>query len=156
MSNPFEPGTSGLRMSADASMLAVQYLNQTRPWLYFLAVLGFLASGLMVVAGLFFVVSMAATGSGELGALGPALGMIYVVMGGLYAVPAFLMLQQALAIGAVQTDGDQVTGLEDVLRHSRNFWRLVGGLTLALMVLYCGGILTMMVVMGSIGAAVGS
>jgi hypothetical protein len=135
---PFSP--SGAAPGTDGD-LAVRYLLETRPWLWFLAVLGFLASGLMMLGGLAMslVSSMLPDGEGEeLAFIGPAVGLVYVVLALVYAVPAWLMVQQAMAIGNVTTGGMEAIG--EVLRHHRNFWRFVGGATAVLMVLYCGGI----------------
>lgn len=130
--------------SENALYTANTYLAQTRPWLVFLGVIGVLFGLLAVLSGIGVGISTVLSGlAGDEGDMpmmlfGPAFGLVYAIFGLVYTAPAVMMLLQAKAIGKVANGGWDA--VNDVLRHSRNFWRFAGGLTLLMIVLYCGGI----------------
>ncbi len=148
--NPYAP-TDAPAPTPDAAM----YLRQARPWLYFVAIVGLIGAAFMVVAGLAMVAlpSLLPDDNPELGFMGPVFGLVYLVLAAVYAVPCVFMIQQATAIGRVATGG--MDAVADVLRHYRNFWRVIGGMTLLLLVLYCGGLVAVTVAGLGAGVAAG-
>jgi len=114
-----------------------QALAQTRPWVLFLSVLGFLGAGVGAIASLLYVaVSVAAVG-----ALG-ATGMIFLVgglmMAGatvLYFFAAYHLFTYASAI-AKFLRSREAGDLERALVAQKSFWRLVGMVTAAVIALY--------------------
>jgi len=112
----------------------VQSLVETRPWVFFIAVLGFIMAGFMVLLA-FFIFAVAAFAQGfasELGAGGLVIGamyaLIYVVVGGLYLWVSYSLYRYATAIRELQTTSSTAS-MEQALDSQRSFWRLVGIMT---------------------------
>jgi hypothetical protein len=133
-------GGSATEGAPDQAIL--QYLRQTQPWVAFIAVVAALTTLLMGFAGAGIAVMALAAGGesdpdlgGLGGAMGGILGAVYLVFAAVYAIPTYFLARFALAAGP----GD-LRGAADAIRHQRNLWRALGGITLATIVLYCGGI----------------
>jgi hypothetical protein len=114
-----------------------QALAQTRPWVLFLSVLGFLAAGLASIASLVYV----AVSVGALGALG-ATGLILLVgalmMAGatvLYFFAAYHLFAYASAI-AKFLRSRETRDLARALLAQKSFWRLVGMVTAVVIAIY--------------------
>jgi hypothetical protein len=102
----------------------VELLNQTRPWVTFLAVLGFISTGLMVLVGLTVAASMAMTPKPGLPA---AIGLVYVGLGLFYLFPSLLLLRYGGAIRRLT--GGPAAGMEaltEAIRRQKSFWRFMG------------------------------
>ena len=99
--------------------------RQARPWVIFLAIVGFASSGLMIIAGLWFMTASAQT------KLTGYLGIGYAVLGALYLLPSLLLFQYGSSIGRLVRSGDMY-GLADAVGQQKSFWKLVGVLTLVL------------------------
>ncbi|MBX2798077.1 MAG: hypothetical protein KTR31_10420 [Myxococcales bacterium] len=120
----------------------LMYVKQTQPWVIFLAVMTFLFAAFCLLAA----VAMVGMGAFTMGGAGSEGLVMMAVLGGVYGLIAlfygglgYLMIRMAMAMGQVASGG----GLEAVgamLKHTRNFWRTTGIITLVFMVLYCGGI----------------
>jgi len=137
--NPYEaPGASGYSAAQNASgggmitPLMVDHLRNARPWIRFLSVMCFLGAGLMVLMAVIMflggMVGLAASKSRTPGAealAGPIGGVIYFVMGGVYAVPGVLMHQFANAIDTFVTMPSS-SSLEDALDKNRGYWKVCG------------------------------
>lgn len=93
-------------------------LSQTQPWVRFLSVLGFIASGLMLLGGLV----------GSIVAMGRPMGfacLIYVLFGFLYFFPSLFLSRYASRIADLRmTRG--VRQLESALTAQKSFWKFVG------------------------------
>ena len=121
--------TPGMWPMPEAGIVTAEVLRsmrETRPWVRFLAVMGFIGSGLVVLSGL-----------GMLGTMGPMswIGLVYLLMAALYFFPALHLHRYAGSISALVANPMTVT-LEDALRHQKSFWRLTGIMTLCVLVLY--------------------
>ena len=103
-------------------------LSQTQPWVRFLSVLGFIASGLMVLGGLVAFVATMGRGMGFI-------FLIYIPMGLLYFFPAMFLFRYAGRIADLRlTRG--VEQLEDALAAQKSFWKFVGIAALIVISLY--------------------
>lgn len=139
MDDVYAPGKVAVADDGPPEQAILLYLRQTQPWLWLFAILFGFGSFLMVVVGLGFAVVSGFAGDlfGEGGPrwLGPAVGAMYVVFGAVYGVPVYFLVRAALASRA----GD-LAGAATAVRHQRNFWRAMGAMFLAMIVLYCGGV----------------
>lgn len=105
-------------------------LSETRPWVKFLSIVGFVSVGLMAFGGcVAFVVGVA---SGEPVAL---LGLLYGLLGVLYYFPALFLHRYAKGIRDFvgQRRQDQ---LDTALDAQKSFWRFTGILTLVVLCIY--------------------
>jgi len=113
----------------------IEALRQTKPWVTFLAVLGFIGCSLMVIGGLVMLVSGAAIGGMKGGAIGGALGLVYILMALLYFFPSYYLLQYGGGIKRFMLSRTS-PDLESALNSQKSFWRFVGILTAIVMCIY--------------------
>lgn len=115
-----------------------QYLKETAKWAKFLAIVGFVMTGLIVLAALFAgtLLSTLAASSPEL-ALFPTTGitLIYLIMAGIYFFPCLFLFQASQKVTAALQSGssEELTG---ALEKLKNFFRFVGIMTLVIISLY--------------------
>jgi DNA-directed RNA polymerase subunit RPC12/RpoP len=102
-------------------------MSQTRPWVLFLAVLGFVAGGLMALAAVAMVLVALVAGELEMLIVGP----IYLLYAALYLACAYYLLLYGRRIVSFERSND-VHDLESALVAQKSFWKLVG-ITLAVM-----------------------
>lgn len=133
----------------------VAALRRTRPWVLFLAVLGFITSGFMVLLGMAMTLMSSFMGGmqDELGFPPIILGLVYLFVAAIYFFPCLLLQRYASAIRELVSGGG-VVALEDALERQQSFWRLLGILALVTIVLYLLVILGF-IVFGVIAAASG-
>jgi len=118
----------------------VEPLRKTKGWVTFLAVVGFIGTGLMGLVGLFML------GAGRLvPGLPPAFGLIYLVLGAVYVAPSVLLIRYGSAIGRLVRD-PRMERLVVALDHQRSFWKLIGVMTAVVIALYPVGIIVAVVV----------
>jgi hypothetical protein len=142
--NPFDKDAQegGLRLS-EASLF---FLENVAKWARFLAIVGFILCGLMVVGGLFMFVAGAAISSrsvtgfysrGEVfGGLSPAfLGIMYLLSSLLYFFPVLYLYNFARKMLNAIVTRDQLT-LEGSFENLRNHYRFIGILTIIVMAIY--------------------
>lgn len=118
--------TPGMWPMPEAGLVTAEVLRsmrETRPWVRFLAVMGFIGSGLAVLGGLGMMTTVG------------WMGLIYLLMAALYFFPSLYLHRYAGSISALVANPMTVT-LEDALRHQKSFWRLTGIMTLCFLVLY--------------------
>lgn len=115
---------------------ALGYLRATRPWVKFLAIVGFVFIVLMVLIGLLMALALsgAAAKTGPLAAFGPILGVVYIVMAAVYLMPCLFMYRYAKAIAAIPGTGQ--AALEEALKQQKSFWKFMGILMLIILCLY--------------------
>lgn len=131
---------------------AIEALRKTRPWAIFLAILSFIGSGLLVVTGV-FVALFGSMGSvpenpGMPRGMMGALGLVYLVMGGLYVYPGVRLFQFGAAIGNLVRDRQPST-LVRALDLQMRFWRFVGIATIVGIGMYLAAIVVVAVLAAS-------
>lgn len=105
---------------SESSAVSTQ-LQRTQPWVRFLSIMGFIASGLMVLLGLVVGAASAAMGRTE---MLPVMVM-YPIIGVLYVFPSLYLLRYADGIKRFMSSGaDQ--DLATALDAQRSFWKFVG------------------------------
>ncbi len=111
-------------------------LAQTRPWVLFLAILGFIGGGLVVLVGLGMLgMSVAGGGAGMDAGIGAVQAVVFLVMSTIYLVPSYYLLRYGQQIGRfLRSSGTHE--LETALIAQKSFWKLIGILTLVFMALY--------------------
>lgn len=136
--NPYSAPGAG-RGSPDDSVLIEEFtrgtidaLRQTRPWVIFLGVLGFIGVGLMALIGLFGLLSLAAGGIRNSQAL---ILVVYLPVALLYFFPSLFLTRYGARIGGFVRDPSH-RGLEAALTTQKSFWKFVGILTLVILLLY--------------------
>ncbi|NOT48609.1 MAG: hypothetical protein HOP17_12770 [Acidobacteria bacterium] len=131
--SPYQNQTDSLS-NIPVTPLMIEYLRATKPWVRFMSVISFILAGLMVLGGLVMIVLPAGPGMERFG-LGPMIGIIYILLAGLYVAPAYFLHQFASSIGNLMRGGGDVA-MEAALGSQKSFWRFVGIMTLVVMVIY--------------------
>ena len=150
--DPYQPpsvsldGGSSSSSSGEVGHDVLSPLQQTKPWVTFLAICGFVATGLIVLVGLI----MLAVGGFAKG-VPAAFGLVYVLLGALYVFPSLFLFRYGAAISRLLSTRD-TRDLAAALTRQKSFWRLVGIATLVILCLYVL-ILVVGVVAGFMAAA---
>jgi hypothetical protein len=122
-------------VAISVSPRTMELLRQTRPWVLFLGIIGFVITGFILIAGI-AIVSMSAMGSPGRGAAEPMLiGGMYILVGIAYFCLSLYLCRFASRIGKLQTSGS-VDDLESALMAQKSFWRLSGIMVIAGLVAY--------------------
>jgi hypothetical protein len=133
--NPYQPpsafGDGGeprapAPASGEVPAAILETMRQTRPWVLFLGVLGFVGCGLMVIAAL----GMAVTSG-----IAKWMGLAYLVLAVIYLFPSLSLCRYGAAIRRLLAAGG-MEGLAVALRRQTAFWRLIGIITIAVLALY--------------------
>ena len=144
----------------------VSHLHAMRPWLLFLAIVGFIGTVLVVVMAL-VMAGMGATifaAQGEVSesagmVMGVVLCLVYLAVGALYGFWSFLLLSNANAISDMK-NATSVAGLmssmEVALDRQRRFWKITGIAVIVSLVAYVGLILIFVGIAVVAAAAAGS
>jgi DNA-directed RNA polymerase subunit RPC12/RpoP len=121
-------------------------MSQTRPWVLFVSILGFLAGGLMALAAVGMLIGSILARQAEMLIVGP----IYALYAAFYLACAYYLFVYGQRIGQLEQTR-QTPDLEAALVAQKSFWRLVGitlAVTLVLGLLMMLGVLAFGVAMG--------
>jgi len=134
---------------------ALGYLNETRPWVKFLAILGFVGIAFMVLASFFFMFGMSAMparpGTQPLpAAFGALFGFFYLLFAALYFMPCLFLYRYSKAIAAIPGSGQ--AALEDALKNQKSVWKF-WGILMAVMVCIYAFFLLIGVIVAAVGLA---
>ena len=137
-------------MAGQVSAGTVQALNETRPWVKLISVVGMIGIGLMLLGGIpflamsAFAASRVAGGGGapEMGVIA-MLGIFYLAIALLYVYPIIKLSKYSRAIRRLSQSG-AVSDLEDALTQQKSFWKFVGILMLIVLVIYIGVIVLLL------------
>jgi hypothetical protein len=114
------------------------YLKLTQPWVRFISIMGFLATGFLFVLGLALILGAGILSSLSHSAFGGApvglIGLLYSAMACLNFFPALYLYRFASGIQRALR-GEDIHGVEEALRNQKSFWRFVGILLLLVLVM---------------------
>ncbi|MDE2070108.1 MAG: hypothetical protein KGJ04_02435 [Gammaproteobacteria bacterium] len=120
-------------------------LRRTRPWVIFLAILGFILTAFMIIGGLWMFAAFSLIGAMPAQqplprVFGPALGfgigaaeIVAAVF--MYLLPGIILFRYGSAIGRMVPGNIQVA-VEDALARQKSFWKYLGMLMIVLLVVY--------------------
>ncbi len=117
-------------------------LADTKPWVTFLAILGFILGGLASIGPVIVLVTALFAGW----ILGLLLAVVMAVAPALYLVVAYYLMSYGLRIGDMLRSG-AVQDLEAAMVAQKSFWKLIGIVTAVVLVLY----LVMVMMMFALG-----
>ena len=140
---PYQPPSSSqIRELQSHTQLITEELRKTKPWVIFLAVVGFILAALSLFGGLaMFVlgaIGMSGSGSENIGfriGFGLGIGSIYLIAAFFYFYPSFRLLKFGTCIGRFQRTGNGADLLEAITQQ-RRFWRFVSIALIVLMIFY--------------------
>ncbi|HPY42106.1 MAG TPA: DUF5362 family protein [Thiolinea sp.] len=127
--------------SGGMSERVVASLRKTRPWVLFIAILGFIFTALMVVASIPMFLGSSLMGGADTGIPGMpgtafmvGMGVLYLLMAVVYFMASLYLLRYASAIKSAVT-GLNTSDMESALEAQASFWKLVGILSIVSIVL---------------------
>jgi hypothetical protein len=100
----------------------VDLLTRTRPWTMFVAVLGLIGVGFMVLGAILILAASSKFGSGGIGFI---MALLYLGMAAIYALPCIRLVQYSSAISQLRIS-PSARSLEIALDCQRSFWKTVG------------------------------
>ena len=139
--NPYQPPTrasDGHFTSTDSGAIltprVVEAMRRTRPWVLFIAIVGFVFGGLSLLVTLF---ALADDGSNS-----GAVTLAYALATALYLIPAIALYRYGSAISRM-LHGGGVPELEGAVETQRSFWQVAGVLTIV-------GVICMVILIGAV------
>jgi membrane associated rhomboid family serine protease len=135
--NPYAPpavdAPRGGSVDADSEVRPdiLTSLRFTRPWVKFLGIVGYVTSALMILGGLFLMVSpktLKLPGAG-------AVGVVYAIMGAINLFPSMHLSSYASSLRDL-LDAPDMEGLAHALEQQKKFWRFVGIMCAILVAFY--------------------
>ncbi len=115
---------------------AKKYLLETSKWANFIAIVGFIAIGLLIIMSFSIGTIMASLPEGSLGGLSPKFfSFFYLIAAGIYFIPVFFLFQfaQKTKQALMQDDHNLLTfGLKKLKSH----YKFIGILFIILIALY--------------------
>lgn len=123
--------------------LAVAALRESAKWCMFLAIVGFIGIGLMVIAGAFMSILMSSVdpygggmgGMNPLAGMGGVIGLVYIGMAVLYFFPVYYLFNYAKGIKQAFESGNNDL-LTNALVNLKSHHKFLGILTIIVIALY--------------------
>ena len=155
MEQNMEPA-SDTNQSAVITPAMIHSVSGLGPWTRFLAIMGFITVGFMLIVSAFLLVAgiLGGTVSRDLGGTVVPIMMtvMYVIMAVVYLFPALYLWQSAGAVVRLK-NGAVREGMETALEKHRKFWKFIGILVIVFLVLY--PIMMFAIIGGSMMATLG-
>ncbi|MFZ2492741.1 MAG: type II secretion system protein GspG [Thermoanaerobaculia bacterium] len=129
--------------AGELSAAMLDSLAKTRPWVKFLAILGFVMVGILVLVSLGMAgygIWLFMDGKRE-GAMVAGIGVLYLVMGVVYIFPSRYLWRYASSIGEAIEAPSKTHAVEAALSHQKSFWKFVGIVSLISILLYIPGVI---------------
>ena len=129
---------------------SIQALKETRPWVLFLAILGIVVTGFMLLAALTMLLagglmaSKAGMPAGMPSGMMAAMSVAYLILAIIYLYPIIKLFKYSGAIKRLSHSG-AAADLDEAMRQQKSFWKFIGVLTLIMMVIYFIAIVAMIV-----------
>ena len=118
-----------------------EYLSETTKWGKFLAIVGFVVMGLMVIGAL--IVALGSSQLGSVTGLGSSVGifaLIYIVVAGIYFFPVYYLFQSSVKIKqGLESQNLQV--MTDGFKNLKSLFKFMGIFTIIIFVIYAAAIL---------------
>jgi hypothetical protein len=131
----------------------VEKLRGTRPWVVFLAIVGFLFSGLFLLAGFGAIAAGAivTTKAGMEPWIMAAAGAFYLVIGGVYVIPCVGMIRFGSSIGDLIRE-PRMERLGAAMDRERWFWKASGIIVAVFLALQPIGFVALIAIAAAKGA----
>ena len=143
-SNGLEPGEMGPDGSVDRDRAILNYIRKslraTWPWTRLLSVLGFIGTGLMVLAGLGVIVGESFIPVSEKTPPLVFVGILYILSSVFYLVPSIWLSKFSTAVSVFLKSGDAIE-LGKAIAYQKSFWKFIGILAVMSIALIVLGIM---------------
>jgi hypothetical protein len=116
----------------------VSILQDTRPWLRFMSVLGFITCGLVCLGGI--LAGFLAGGQLWTAPVSLLVALVYIVLAGIILIPTFHLHHAANTIRALDQDRG-TAAIAEPLRYQFRYWRFTG-----IMIIVCAGLYVALII----------
>ena len=113
---------------------AVKFLKESKGWAMFLAILGFIGAGFMIIAAVIMFGAGSLIGR-QLGLPGGILGLVYLIFGVVMVFPPVFLFRFAQKAGTACANNDSAA-LKESLKNLRSNLKLKGILYIVLIAVY--------------------
>lgn len=130
--------TDLLKSQLEVDSVAANYLSETAKWGKFLAIVGFVFTAIIILAGLFFTVAISSMGGyygSVFAGLGPVIGIFYIAIGAIYLYPCLCLYRFSTKMKAALLVSDQET-LNEAFNQHRKMYKFFGIITIIVLGLY--------------------
>jgi hypothetical protein len=124
-----------LSLSSDG----VKDLKTGRGWAMFVAIVGIIGTGFMVIAA-FIMFAMGSAMNSQMGFPGAILGVVYLVLAGINLIPIIFCMKFASKAG-IACDQNDNTAFNLAIRNLRTMFKSTGIIVIAVLSLYIVGII---------------
>ena len=135
-----DPGPDG---SVERNRAILNYIRKsmraTWPWTRLLSVLGFIGTGLTILAGLAMIVGESFIPVSEKSPPLLIMGILYILSSVIYLIPSIWLAKYSTAISAFLKAGDAIE-LGKAIAYQKSFWKFIGILALVSIALTLLGI----------------
>ncbi len=142
-SDPLDMTDPDQNGSIDRNRAILNYIRKslraTRPWTRFLSILGFIGTGLTILAGIFMFIGKDILPASETALPLGFLGILYILTSVFYLIPSIWLAKYSAAISAFLKAGDAIE-LGKAIAYQKSFWKFVGLLALVSIFLTAVGI----------------
>ena len=131
MDNQNEPVVTPPNQQSSFGITEPMYLSlrQTKPWVKFISILGFISIGFVVIAGAVNMFAFSKVSSGITPIPIAFMGVFNMLFGVLYFFPSLFLYRFSSSIGRL-LEGGGPGEMEEALSNQKSFWKFVGILTL--------------------------
>jgi len=133
-----EPTKSNLQegKSIDLQSDGIDYLNEARKWSMFLAILGFISLGFILLAAIFMGVIFRLIGDDTLhSSFTIAMSVMYLVIGVLYFFPIYYLLKFSQKSRDAVRDHNS-NSLSEAIGNLKSHYKFLGIMSIVMIVLY--------------------
>jgi len=135
-SDPYEPPTVDPDPDCEDHTppppVVVEHLHQTRPWVKFCSLAGYITSGFLILIAILTLRGMLGRFSIQSMIL---LGGFYLVLAILFIIPSLWLSRYEKAITRLEIS-NRLEDLEQAIAHQRAFWRQMAIMILLMLVIY--------------------
>ncbi|MGB0837429.1 MAG: hypothetical protein ACPGRE_04965 [Flavobacteriaceae bacterium] len=124
----------------ELNQLSINHLIKTSKWAKFLSIMGFIMTGIMVLAAIGMLFFSGTTSSAlGMGVQGILFSVIYLIMALIYAYPCYLLLKFSNNVSESISNGDSGQ-LEQALKNQSDMYTFFGIFTIIILAIYLIGI----------------
>lgn len=129
--------TDLLKSQLEINDAAAQHLYETAKWAKFLAIVGFVFCGLFVLFGIYFATTVSSLGyyNRAFSGLGPAVGILYIVLSLIFFFPFLFLMRFATKMKLALNSSDQET-LTEAFNQHRRMYKYIGIIAIIIISIY--------------------
>jgi hypothetical protein len=138
----------GQQVESLAVRVTDRMINSMRPtkmWTKFLSIMGFIASGFMVLFGIIVFLAGILFPQAQGANIPPVTGLVYIIFSIFYIIPSIYLFKYSSALGRFLCDKME-SELESALSYQKSFWKFTGIVCIIGMIIVVVGIVAAIVI----------